>query len=391
MDINYYSVFFKYFLIFLVVILSYLNFKLKIKNDIFELIGIFFLILISTFRYGFGRDYFSYRIIFNNLKNEDFNYFPFEPFSQMLFDFFAYLAFPFEFLLFVFSAFYILTVYIFYFKKNKKSHRYFLFLLFFIVNYSYFNSLGLIRQYIAVSFFLIGCLNVPIFIRFPLFLIAVLSHFSALLPILLFFINLSFRKWTLILIISFTMVISFLSAYIFDYVFNFINTLSAFPISSKYFVVSNRLSILHILFYSFILFQIYIFYKFKKNFISSSYTYFIANFSIYYLIFSFLTITGINSISRLLPYFSIFYILSIVNMIMFYRNKFTIYVLVFLLLFYFFSFEIKNFYGDTNFSKYNSQLKLSLFKDQNDFELDSYYYKLEEKALYENYRNNNEK
>lgn len=141
-----------FFIIFIPTILYFLESISRRNDGLFEKIGIAFLIIISSIRYGFGSDFFTYQDVFNKLS-KGIELQGFEIGFVLLNKFLGIFNLPFNALLFVISCFNFTLLYLA-LKRIDKRYRWmsiFLYLSYFDLH---FYSLSAIRQSIVMSIFI---------------------------------------------------------------------------------------------------------------------------------------------------------------------------------------------------------------------------------------------
>lgn len=122
------------------------------KEKIFRKIGIIFIIIMTSLRYGFGADYFTYLGAFNRIKSGVFTD-AFEPGYIFLNQVIAYLGLHFNFVLLIIAIFNYVLLYLT-IEENLPKYKWlamFLYLTYFDL---FFYSLSAIRQSIVMSIFL---------------------------------------------------------------------------------------------------------------------------------------------------------------------------------------------------------------------------------------------
>lgn len=185
-----------YFLIIIIPTICYILENIASRKEkIFEKIGILFIVIMSSIRYGFGADYFTYQSVFYDLSS-GINVEGFEVGFVFLNKIIGFMGLPFNFLLFVIAVFNATLVYIS-LKRVPIKYRWlslFLYLTYFDL---FFYGLSAIRQSIVVSIFIysvkyIQQKQLKKYILWILF--GQLFHRTAFLLILVYFIYHKYRK-----------------------------------------------------------------------------------------------------------------------------------------------------------------------------------------------------
>ncbi|MEK5417023.1 EpsG family protein [Paenibacillus sp. FSL L8-0708] len=185
-----------YFLIiFIPTALYLLSEILPRKSNIFKRIAIGFLIIMTSLRYGFGADFFTYNAAFDRIR-DGISLDAFEPGYIFLNKFISYLGLPFNYLLLVVAIFNYVLLYKA-IEENLTKHKWlamFLFLAYFDL---FFYSLSAIRQSIALSVFMFASRYVKRkqLIKYVLWIyFASLFHVTALILIPFYFFYNKFSK-----------------------------------------------------------------------------------------------------------------------------------------------------------------------------------------------------
>jgi len=185
-----------YFLIIFIPTFLYLfEEMIHTKAKIFEKIGILFIIIMTSLRYGFGADYFTYFEAFNRIKSGVFTD-AFEPGYFLLNKIIAYFGLPFNFLLFVVAVFNYVLLYLS-IEDNLSKYKWlaiFLYLAYFDL---FFYSLSAIIQSIVLSIFMysVKYIKTKQFKKYFLWIIfGQLFHKTAFLLIPIYFIYHRYSK-----------------------------------------------------------------------------------------------------------------------------------------------------------------------------------------------------
>lgn len=322
-------------IIFIILFISFINPRGFNKNDIF-IFGI--LIIVSGLRYDVGTDYFSYRYYFDqiNFGNDT----PAEIGFELIVKSLQYFGFGYQSMFLLFS---LITLVCFYlglrwYSQNIVIFKPTLYILFFI--YIYVFSFNGVRQslaaaivFLASSYFLKGDNKKSII----LILIASLFHISSISFIVIQFIaNKSFNRYKLFsgLIIAFLIAkLNIFNKMIETIILNF-NFLDYFGYLENYYYSTYNdriiefgfISTLHLIILIFIIFRIHI--KEISNIERFSYHMFYI-----YILINILALDA-PMFTRMMPYFSIFLVISVSNFVNIFPIKKKKIIEIFILIFY---------------------------------------------------------
>jgi len=372
---------FKYIIIFFPTLMFYLEKHKSTKSHIFEKIGILFLILVSFLRYGTGRDYFSYEEIYQYIANGREFFIQKEPLAYLLFKISGELSLPYSILIGFISTFFITTVYIVILKKVPLKYRYVGVFFFLIINANYFTSVATIRQSLAVGFFVIAMhfynkSNIKL-----LFFMGVgaLFHMSLwlVIPIIYLIKKISYKGFYYLLV-----------PYVFLFIFpnilpilidNVLNLIGIHDIYRSYLYIEtqslNLRSILKNISYIIIAVQFFIFVNLLRK---NEANYYIKLLLIGLLLHLYISV-GFSVLTRLLPYFYIFYPIVIVELLKTYKMKNGTIMFIFFILFAINN--VKQIALPIEYSKYFGQYQLIIFKTSQDIEQDRSIYQSEERMI----------
>jgi len=196
----FYSLFLYFSVLTSVSILNYLNYKYYYKG-IFIFMSFYILLLLASIRYNIGTDYSNYSAIFNEIK------YGIEVHTEIGYYYLnkgvIFLNLPFETVIFISS----LLILIFIYKSVSRKYL-MLFIFLYISSNSYFQSLSLIRQALAISIALYAVSNIykSGFLKYLLWILFASSfHLSAILYLPIYFL----RKLPITYIYAFLLIIWF--------------------------------------------------------------------------------------------------------------------------------------------------------------------------------------
>lgn len=179
-----------FYLSYYIIVGSILTFGYIIKNKIFTYIVLLLILLVSGLRYEVGYDWFNYVSFFEGISLDRI-----EPLFGLTINLLSLISDEPALFFFFYSTLIILVTYVA-IRKLTTSHRTAL-MIYLLIPGLYLNSFSIIRQSIAISLFFLGIYYLFENRKkeyFSLAVVAVLFHYSAIIPFLFVF---AFRKWLL--------------------------------------------------------------------------------------------------------------------------------------------------------------------------------------------------
>jgi hypothetical protein len=332
-------------------------------------------------RYGTGRDYFSYLQIYNNIIPKGENPFPTEPLSFLLFKTLDALGFGYQGLLFLGSFTFIFVTYYCIIRLVPERYRFTGLLVLICLPSTIYGSLSLIRQYYAVPLIVVSVYEYQRVNRLRslvYILTASLFHNSALIFIPIYLAKFRIQTTLLVSIGLFLCVLFFSPGFI-EASLSGIRTFVNVPIADKYLQVERNLSILRLAYFGLVTAQFIFLIQLRKAETDKSYAIF-HDLVLGGLFLQLAIFLGLPILSRLLPYFLIFYpvavwraiVLKLVNP----RQIYLFFGFIFLCL------EVQNHFEPAEFSKYSTGMSNVLFIDSSQRSEDILRHRSEENILY---------
>jgi hypothetical protein len=368
----------KYIVIFIPSAIFFFEKKMPTNISVFEKLSLLFLVVFSTLRYGVGRDYYSYKSAYEFYLPNGFDFFTTSPLFVYLNNIFYGLDFSYNLFIGFISFFYIAVVYSCILKKIDKCDRALYFFIFLVLSSTYFSSLNIARQSIAVSFFILTVHNIDKdrISSWVYFVIGAFFHTS-----IIFLLPLMITKMKVSKYIYFVLFLFYVISFIYPHsIFLVLSSLSLFGIniSDRYFMLASSqfgfLAVFKSLFFLLSFFQLFLMLRLKKVY-SDKYV----DLSILGLIISIYISIGFNILSRFEPYFYCFYIIGI----FYYVKTFKVdkYIVAFLFFAIFISLHVKDYYSPEEFSRYSAQFRLLPFFSLDEVKEDSTRHANEEDIL----------
>ncbi len=359
------------------------------QNKIFEKTAVLFLCVVAGLRYSTGRDYFSY-LYYYELFQDNYDMKKFEVGFDYLIKFANELGLSYNAFLAIQSIFIILVTYNALIKNIPIKYRYVSFFFFVIIKENFFDiaASSLLRQAIAVAFFIIATRYI-ISKNLKAYIITIaigsLFHESILVLLPLYFINkisIKIIYAALFALLIFLFAPEILSSALYE-ALKFVNLNSIS--SESYFLIENRgLTFRQLLKNSFLLIvlvQLVLFAALLKKTDDNAEQVHIKLLLLGFL-FRIYTATGLDMFYRMIFYFYPFYIPVIYIFLREYKSIKNGQVM-FAFLVIFAAFNVKSILQEPEYSKY-SQYQYVLFKDKNDIANDRIVYKQEADEITQN-------
>ncbi|MGP1560891.1 MAG: EpsG family protein [Helicobacteraceae bacterium] len=359
------------------------------QNKIFEKTAVLFLCVVAGLRYSTGRDYFSY-LYYYELFQDNYDMKKFEVGFDYLIKFANELGLSYNAFLAIQSIFIILVTYNALIKNIPIKYRYVSFFFFVIIKENFFDiaASSLLRQAIAVAFFIIATRYI-ISKNLKAYIITIaigsLFHESILVLLPLYFINkisIKIIYAALLALLIFLFAPEILSNALYETLkFANLNSIS----SESYFLIENRgLTFRQLLKNSFLLIvlvQLVLFAALLKKTDDNAEQVYIKLLLLGFL-FRIYTATGLDMFYRMIFYFYPFYI-PVIYIFLREHKSIKNGQVMFAFLMIFAVFNVKSILQEPEYSKY-SQYQYVLFKDKNDIANDRIAYKQEADEITQN-------